>query len=81
MKRSVLAGSDVTAERNSKHVKTVVKSIADNWLCPIIQELMIDPVMAKEHPVYECTTIAKWFTTQQTSPNTGAVIGMTLFQS
>ena len=59
MKRTaaVAVGQDGTAECKSKRAKTAVESIADKWVCPITQELPLDPVMAKDHKVYKRTAI------------------------
>jgi hypothetical protein len=45
--------------------------------CPILQERMADPVVAKDHHTYERTAIESWFDTCQgntTSPLTRALI-------
>ena len=51
--------SDAT-QQESKRVKTAMNSIADEWVCPISQELPIDPVMAEDGKIYERVSIAKW---------------------
>ena len=48
------------AQQESKRVKTTINSIADEWLCPISQELPIDPVMAEDGKIHERADIAKW---------------------
>ena len=47
--------------------------------CPILQERMADPVVAKDHHTYERTAIESWFDTCQgntTSPLTRALISL-----
>jgi len=41
----------------------------DNYLCPVTQELMVDPVMAEDGYAYERAAIERWFTQKQS--NTG----------
>ena len=51
--------SDAT-QQESKRVKTAMNSIADEWVCPISQELPINPVMAEDGKIYERAAIAKY---------------------
>ena len=48
--------------------------------CPILQERMADPVVAKDHHTYERTAIESWFDTtcqgNTTSPLTRALISL-----
>ena len=68
-------------QQESKRVKTVMNSIADEFLCPISQELPIDPVMAEDGKIYERTDIAKWLGEQGRSPSTGMPMGAKLVSS
>ena len=69
------------AQKESKRVKTAMNSIADEWVCPISQELPIDPVMAEDGKIYERADIAKWLGEHQRSPSTGAAMGTKLVSS
>jgi len=69
------------AEKDAKRVKTAMDAIADEWMCPITQELPIDPVMAEDGKIYERAAIAKWLGEHQRSPSTGAVMGTKLVPS
>ena len=69
------------AQQESKRVKTTMNSIADEWVCPISQELPIDPVMAEDGKIYERVDIAKWLGEHQRSPSTGAAMGTKLVSS
>ena len=44
-------------QQESKKVRTAMNSIADEWLCPITQELPINPVMAEDGKIYERAAI------------------------
>ena len=72
--------SDAT-QQESKRVKTAMNSIADEWVCPISQELPIDPVMAEDGKIYERAAIAKWLAEHQRSPSTGMAMGTKLVPS
>ena len=43
-------------------------------MCPISQELMVDPVFATDGHTYERQHIERWFAKKQTSPKTGEVL-------
>ena len=44
----------------------------DDYICPITQDVMIDPVIATDGHTYERAAIAKWFEGgKRTSPKTG----------
>ena len=65
----------------SKRAKHVANTIAEEFLCPITQELPAQPVIAEDGKIYERTAIQKWFTKQETdhkkrtSPATNQEIG------
>ena len=65
-------------EQALKRVKTVMNSMADEWLCPITQELPVDPVMAEDGKFYERWAIEEWLGKQQRSPSTGTAMGTRL---
>ena len=46
------------------------EEIPHEFVCPIVQEIMKDPVMTSDGHTFERTAIAKWFSTHNTSPIT-----------
>jgi len=56
------------------------QQIAEEFICPISQELPIKPVIAEDGRIYEEDHILKWFAMKREakSPTTGAVIGTKL---
>ena len=44
----------------------------DEYLCPITQELMLDPVIASDGHTYERDAIERWFSKKMISPKTGS---------
>ena len=65
-----------------KKQKKALTAIAKEFVCPITQELPINPVTAEDGKIYEETAIREWFSKKDgepTSPSTGAVIGTKLF--
>ena len=70
------------ASPQEKKQKVALTTIAKEFVCPITQELPIQPVTAEDGKVYEETAIREWFSKKEgepTSPSTGAVIGTKLF--
>ena len=65
-------------EQELKRVRTVMNSMADEYLCPITQELPVDPVMAEDGRFYERWAIEEWLGKQQRSPSTGTAMGTRL---
>jgi hypothetical protein len=55
--RTSRAASSQLAESMSKHL-----------VCPITQELMVDPVLAEDGNTYEGAAIRAWLATKRTSP-------------
>jgi hypothetical protein len=51
----------------------------DNFLCPITNEVMEDPVVAADGHTYEREAIETWFRRRNTSPMTNQVIAPNLF--
>ena len=70
-----LQAADETA---LKRVKTVMNSVADEFMCPITQELPVDPVMAQDSKIYERWAIEEWLGKHQRSPSTGTAMGTRL---
>ena len=62
-----------------KH-KVALNAIAEELICPITQELPVEPVLAEDGRIYEEDHILKWFAMKREakSPTTGAVIGTKL---
>jgi TPR repeat protein len=73
---------DLTEEASpEKKHKVALNAIAEEFICPITQELPVQPVMAEDCKIYEREAIMEWFRKKDgdaTSPSTGAVIGTKL---
>jgi len=52
----------------------VSPSPPEELLCPIVMELMVDPVSTADGQCYERAAIERWLRTQTTSPLTGLVL-------
>jgi len=69
--------------RQAKCARRVVKGLEEEYVCPIAQELFIDPVTAEDGRVYERAKIARWFEEceagETTSPVTNEGMGFQLF--
>ena len=48
-------------ETEAKRLRKVANDVATELLCPITNELPIDPVMAEDGHCYERSAIEKWF--------------------
>ena len=64
-------------EQASKFKKTVDDS-ASEILCPITQELPLDPVIAEDGRVYERSAIEEWLEKNEKSPHTNEPMGKRL---
>ena len=53
-------------------------TVADELICPISQELPVDPVMALDGKIYERASIERWLKKHKRSPLTGLAMGTTL---
>ena len=51
-------------------------AMPDEYVCPITQELMVDPVTCADGHSYERTAILQWLEKHDTSPKTGLVLAM-----
>ena len=81
LQERLLAATSQEHEDESKRVKGVFESIADEYLCPITHELPIDPVTAEDGKIYERSAIDRWLWEQRPqarSPVTGAAMGRKL---
>jgi len=67
-----------TAHNEAKRCKRVMDSLADEYICPITQELPIEPVTAEDGKIYEKAAIQEWLGKQQRSPATGLPMGVRL---
>ena len=69
--------------REAKCARRVLKGFEEEYVCPIAQELFIDPVTAEDGRVYEREKIARWFQECEddmtTSPVTNEPMGFQLF--
>lgn len=48
--------------------------IPSEYICPITQDIMVDPVVCVDGQTYERAAIEEWFENHQTSPNTNKVL-------
>ena len=55
-------------DSGNKRFKALSEGIAENYKCPITQELMVDPVIANDERMYERSAIEQWLRTRSTSP-------------
>ena len=77
-KRARDADADADADAvDPKKMRESINDIAKEFICPITQELPVDPVIAKDGKIYERDAILEWFRKKDgdaTSPSTGKVI-------
>ena len=74
------AEADPGTEQANK-LRSVCKAMdesADEFCCPITQELPIDPVTAEDGRVYERSAIEEWLATNEKSPHTSEPMGKKL---
>jgi TPR repeat protein len=77
------AAADATEE--NKKLRSTIDSLADEYLCPITQELPVDPVTAEDGRVYERSAIEAWLGRERPegqlakSPVTNEPMGPRLF--
>ena len=64
--------------QTTKRMRTSMNAIADEWVCPITQELPHDPVTAEDGNIYEREAITDWLKRQQRSPINGNLMGTRL---
>ena len=67
-----------TVQLEAKRCKNVMNSLADEYICPITQELPLEPVIAEDGKVYEKGAIEEWLRKQKRSPITGLPMGTRL---
>ena len=66
------------AEGKASKFQKTLDDGAEELVCPITQELPIDPVMAEDCRVYERSAITAWLRTNNTSPHTREAMGSKL---
>ena len=71
-KREAVA-ADTAAQ--SKKFRSAIDESVSEFLCPITQELPVDPVIAEDSKVYERSAIEQWLDTKATSPVTNLAMG------
>jgi hypothetical protein len=74
-------GRDADTEEASKKMRKSINDVAADLVCPITQELPIDPVIAEDGKIYERNAILEWFSEKGariTSPSTNARMGTRL---
>jgi hypothetical protein len=73
-KRARDADADADAV-DPKKMRESINDAAKEFICPITQELPIQPVMAEDGKIYEREAIANWLRQNATSPITRAPMG------
>lgn len=53
----------------------VIQKIIEHHKCPIMQQLLVDPVVAEDGHVYERRALELWLQTKKTSPTTNKTMG------
>ena len=66
------------ATEQANKFKKLVDDSASEFLCPITQELPIDPVIAEDGRVYERSAIVEWLERNEKSPHTNEPMGKKL---
>jgi hypothetical protein len=69
--------AEEASAKASKYQKTIDDG-AEEFVCPITQELPLDPVMAEDGRVYERSAITDWLRTKKKSPHTNESMGSKL---
>ena len=69
--------SEDTAATSKKFRSAIDETVAE-FICPISQELPLDPVTAEDGRVYEKASIEEWLAQKQTSPVTNVAMGTRL---
>ena len=78
-KAAAAAAAPATVQANKfKKLEALVDDSASEFLCPITQELPIDPVTAEDGRVYERSAIEEWLEKNEKSPHTNEPMGKRL---
>jgi len=76
------AGSSSTdSVATSKKFRSAIDKGVDEFLCPITQELPVDPVTARDGHVYERSAIKQWLERSDKSPVTNLKMGSELLDA
>ncbi len=67
-----------TTASPQKEIARQCENLESSFRCPITQETMKDPVIAKDGQTYERKAIEEWFKKSDSSPMTGLPIAKTL---
>ena len=67
-RRKSAAATLSTSEEASKKMRKSINDVAADLVCPITQELPIDPVMAEDGKIYERNAIVEWLGTGTNEP-------------
>ena len=59
-------------------LRQAIDQSADEFLCPITQELPVDPVIAEDGHIYERSAIGQWLARSDKSPHTNQPMGKSL---
>ncbi len=57
----------LSSGHTAKTLRCVIQSVAEEWVCPITQELPLDPVTAEDGRVYERNAIESWMSELQST--------------
>eukprot|EP01028_Stygiella_incarcerata_P000956 TRINITY_DN1152_c1_g1_i1.p2 TRINITY_DN1152_c1_g1~~TRINITY_DN1152_c1_g1_i1.p2 ORF type:complete len:114 (-),score=46.73 TRINITY_DN1152_c1_g1_i1:205-546(-) len=70
IKNVIIASHQEFIQEQHRRFEDILSSLSDIVKCPILMEVMEDPVMADDHHTYERSAIAQWIETRGTSPLT-----------
>lgn len=73
------AVSSSVAKRRSPTRPSNVDAVVEEFLCPILNTLPLDPVTAEDGHLYDRTAIQEWLQRKKTSPMTNLPMGERLF--
>ena len=71
-------GDAIDLSPQEKKMRASINDAAADLLCPISQELPVDPVIAEDGQIYERGAIVEWLSRNATSPITRAPMGAKL---
>ena len=71
-------GDAIDQSPQEKKMRASINDAAADLLCPISQELPVDPVIAEDGQIYERGAIVEWLSRNATSPITRAPMGAKL---
>ena len=77
-KRSSSSSSSEDTATTCKKFRSAIDETVAEFICPISQELPLEPVTAEDGRVYEKASIEEWLGRKQTSPVTNEPMGTKL---